>query len=317
MVRFLALMSLGLQFLLAIQLNHRSYFKKNIEVATTNGQEVVIGRNGQVEVRDFKNLSRLKRIISLPKIHGFARNILIPMPFYDIDLTPSGKILVLGKGDVSNRRLFLIENGKIKFFLKSNLFFIQARFISPYKILAMTNTGELVAVDIRNQKVLWERKTGLKAPTRMALNYDRTRVAIVGANGITYIFNSFTGQLIDSFRSINRRESLSLSYYSRLIMNGSFDGKVVVFDLSTRHFVYIKKLAKKIYYQNFPSLPTATAILGDRTIAYTYRHRNIYLYDLKTKKGLVLEGDRYPIIKLQFVGIYLISYTTHSISIWR
>ncbi|NPA89594.1 MAG: WD40 repeat domain-containing protein [Epsilonproteobacteria bacterium] len=317
MVRLLLLMGIGLQFLFGIQLSQRGYFKRSIEVATTNGQIVVIGRNGKVEIRDFRNLSRLIKVIPLPKIHGFARNILIPMPFYDIDVTPSGKILILGKGDVSNRRLLMIEKGKIKFFLKSNLFFIQAQFITPTKIVAMTNTGELVGVDIQTRKVLWDWKTGLKPPTRMALNYDRSKVAIVGADGATYIFNSLTGKVVDSFRSLNRRESLSLSYYSRLIMNGSFDGKVVVFDIPTRHFVYIKRLARKIYYQNNPPLPTATAILGDRTIAYTYQHRNIYLYDLKTKKGLVLKGDQYPITKLQFIGIYLISYTPHSISIWR
>jgi WD40 repeat protein len=317
MVRFLFLVGLGLQLLSAIHLNHKAYFKKSIEVATTNGQIVVIGREGKLEIRGFHRLAQLQKVIPLPKIHGFARNILIPMPFYDIDITPSGRILVLGKGDVSNRRLFLIENGKSRFFLKSNLFFIQARFITPYKIVAMTNTGELVAVDIRTKKVLWDRKTGLKAPTRMALNYDRSRVAIVGADGTTQIFESLTGKEVTHFQSLNRRESLSLSYYSRLIMNGSFDGKVVVFDLPTRKFVYIKRLARKIYYQNNPPLPTATAILGDRTIAYTYQHRNIYLYDLKTGKGTILQGDSYPITKLQFVGIYLISYTPHSISIWR
>ena len=300
-----------------LELTHKSYFKNPIEVAGTNGEVVAIGREGRVEVRSFYRLKNLRSEVELPPIHGFAKNVLVPMPFYDIDVIPGGKIVVLGKGDFQYRRLFLIENRKKRFLLKSNLPLIQARFVTPNRVLTIGINGELVLLDSISRRVLWEKRVKVAPPVRFALNFDRTRVAVAGSNGWIEVYSTLTGKRLYRFQGVNRREPLALDYYSTRIIEGSFDGRVVVYQLPTGKPVYIRRLAKVIDYYKKPSLPTAVAILNDRLIAYTYRNRDIYIYDLKTRQGQLLKGDRYPIVGLQFLPGYLFGYTSHSITIWR
>jgi len=299
-------------------LYHKAYFKREIEVATTNGSIVAVGRGGNIEIRDYKKLSHLLYKVILPKIHGFAQNVLVPMPLYDIDITPAGKIVVLGKGDLNRRRIFIIDNRRAQFLLETDIPFFQVRFITPTRIALMGAKGSLVVIDSKTKKVVWKLNTGLPFPTRMGVNINRSKIVVVGSDGEVKIYRASDGKLLSQFKGVTNREPLAVAYGFHLIGVGAFDGRVAVYDdrKGGRPY-YLRRLAKKIYYGNSPALPTAVALWGDKGLAYTYRSRDIYLYTFLGKKGEVLKGDKYPVVKLQFVGAELVSYTPHSISIWR
>jgi|GEM_PF-2280068 len=318
MVRKLVLIVASMGMGWGLSLYHKVYFKKPIGVATTNGSVIVVGRDGNLEVRNYRKLSNLLYKVILPKIHGFAQNVLIPMPLYDLDITPSGKIAVLGKGDLNRRRIFIVDRKRAKFLVETDLPFIQIRFITPSRIALIGAKGGLAVIDTKTKQVVWRLETQLPGPTRMEIDRTYSKIGVVGSNGEIKIYRAKDGKLLYRLKGVTKREPMAVAYGFHLIGVGAFDGRVVVYrEGEEGKPYYLRRLSRKIYYGNNPALPTAVALWGDKGLAYTYRGQDIYLYTFRDKKGAILKGDTNPILKLQFVGAELVSYTPHSISIWR
>jgi len=266
---------------------------------------LIVGlENGEIIIKNFKTLKNIYTI-KLPKIEDFMGD-KIAMPIYSLDVN-NNKVLILAGGEDSSREVFIfdINQKKLTKILHTNDSIMRAKFVND-KILFAYLSDEISLYQPKNKKYLYRYQIGEYVFSTWAINDNK--VAIGDESGNIKIANINTGKKIAIIKGFNKDQTLSVDMYKNLVINGSSDKRVAIYDINTKNSIL--ELEAKF-------LPYGATITKDK-FAIQYDEKNdIAVYNFN-KKMQLLKGHTMPLNGMKFItNNELLSYSPAEILIWN
>ena len=260
--------------------------------------------NGDVVIKNFKNFKNIYTI-HLPKIEDFMGD-KIAMPVYSLDLQ-NNKLLILAGGEDNSKIVFIfdIKTKKLDKIINTNDSLMRAKFIKD-KILFAYLSDEISLYDIKTKKYLYKTQIGNYVFSTWSVKNNI--VAIGDESGDIKIADIFSGKKLMIIKGFNKDQTLSLDMYKNLIINGSSDKRVAIYDMKTKSSI-IEMKAKFLPYG---------ATITKNKFAFSFNDKNdIALYDFN-KKMRLLKGHTMALNGMKFIDDKtLISYSPAEILIWK
>jgi len=260
--------------------------------------------NGKIVIKNFTDLKDIYTI-TLPKIKDFMGD-KIAMPIYSLDIK-NNKLLILAGGEDSSRELYIfnLNTKKLTKILHTNDSIMKAKFYKD-KILFAYLSDEISLYNPKTKKYLYRNQIGNYVFSTWSIHNNI--VAIGDESGNIKIANIDTGKKIKTISGFNKDQTLSVDIYKNLLINGSSDKRVGVYNVKTNNCM-IELQAK--------FLPYGACITKNR-FAIQYDEKNdIALYDFNNKMEL-LKGHTMPLNGMKFINENeLISFSPAEILIWR
>jgi len=291
-------------FLFAITPQKITY-KGYISKIAFNKNYLIAGlEDGKIVIKDFKSLKNIYTII-LPKIEDFMGD-KIAMPIYSLDIK-NNKLLILAGGEDSSRELYIFDlnTKKLTKILHTNDSIMKAKFYKD-KILFAYLSDEISLYDLKTKKYLYRNQIGNYVFSTWSIHGNI--VAIGDESGNIKIANIDTGKKLKVIVGFNKDQTLSVDIYKNLVINGSSDKRVAIYNIDTKNSML--ELQAKF-------LPYGASITKDR-FAIQYDEKNdIALYDFNQNMQL-LKGHTMPLNGMKFINENeLISFSPAEILIWR
>jgi WD40 repeat protein len=282
-------------------------FDGYISKVAFNNKYLVSGlENGDVVIKDFNSLKNIY-VIHLPKIEDFMGD-KIAMPIYSLDIYKD-ELLILAGGEDSKREFFMfdIKTKKLNHIFTSKDTFMKAKFIKD-KVFFAYLSDEISLYDIKTQKFIYKTQIGHYVFSTFALNSDKSIAAIGDESGILKIVNTKNGKLIAKLKGFNKDQTLSVDIYKNLVINGSSDKRVAIYNINTKNSML--ELQAKF-------LPYGASINNNKFAIQFDEKNNIALYDFN-KDMKLLKGHTMPLNGMKFINANeLLSYSPAEIIIWK
>jgi len=260
--------------------------------------------NGDVVIKTYKTLKNIYTI-HLPKIEDFMGD-KIAMPVYSLDLK-NNKLLILAGGEDNSKIVFIfdIKTKKLDKIINTNDSLMRAKFVKD-KILFVYLSDEISLYDIKTKKYLYKNQIGNYVFSTWSVKNNI--VAIGDESGDIKIADIFSGKKLMIIKGFNKDQTLSLDMYKNLIINGSSDKRVAIYDMKTKSSI-IEMKAKFLPYG---------ATITKNKFAFSFNDKNdIALYDFN-KKMKLLKGHTMALNGMKFIDDKtLISYSPAEILIWK
>jgi len=280
-------------------------FNSYISKIGFNQNYLVVGlETGEIVIKNFKTMKNIYTI-KLPQIEDFMGD-KIAMPIYSLDIK-NGKLLILAGGEDSSREVYIfnINNKKLIKVLHTSDSIMRAKFVDN-KILFVYLSDEVSLYNLTTQKYIYRKQLGDYVFSTWSI--ENSKMALGDESGDIIIANIFNGQKIKTLSGFNKDKTLSVDMYKNLLINGSSDKRVAIYDIKTSKAII--KLEAKF-------LPYGATITKDR-FAFSFDEKNdIALYDFN-QKMILLKGHTMPLNGMKFINEKtLISYSPAEILIWR
>jgi WD40 repeat protein len=284
-----------------------------ISKVTFNKKYLVAGlENGEIIIKNFRTLKNIDTI-KLPQIHDFMGD-LISMPIYSLDLSPdSHKLMILAEGEDAVRILFIynFKTHKLNRIFTTKETLMKGSFIGENKIFFGLLSDEAVLYDLKNKKNIYRKQIGNYVFSTYALDKKRN-IAIFGdESGALKVVNISNGKKIKEISGFNKDKTISCDIKKNLVINGSSDMRVAVYDINTGN----QKSALKMTF-----LPYGAALSPDAsTFAVQYDENNdIGVYSIYDKLLYVLKGHTMALNGIKFLdNKTILSFSPAEILIWK
>jgi len=291
-------------FLFAITPHKISYDYYISKIAFNNNYLIAGLENGDIVIKDFNSLKNIYTI-TLPKIEDFMGD-KMAMPIYSLDIK-NDKLLILSGGEDNSRKIFIfdIKNKKLNKILDIDEEIMKAKFYKD-KILFAYLSDEISLYDLKTKKYLYRTQLGEYVFSTLAM-YN-SKVVIGDESGDIKIADINTGKKLKTINGYNKDQTLSLDIYENLVINGSSDKRVGIYNIDTK---------KAIITLDSHFLPYGATITENK-FAFQYDEKNdIALYNFN-KDIKLLKGHTMPLNGMKFKDKNtLISYSSAEILIWR
>ncbi len=284
-----------------------------ISKITYNNTYIISGlENGEIVIRDFKTLKDIYKF-SLPKIHDFMGD-LIAMPIYSLDISPDNKtLLILAEGENAVREFFLfdLKNHKLSHLFTTKQTLMKARFINNSQIFFALLSDEMALYDLKSKKWLYKIQAGNYVFSTYVLNETKTKAAVGDESGAVKIIDVINGKKLKEIKGFNKDKTLSLDFIKNLVINGSSDMRVGIYDINSG---YAKNRLKAKF------LPYATALSPTLdAFAIQYDEANdIMVYSIFNKPKLLLKGHTMALNGMKYLNEKeILSFSPAEIIIWK
>ncbi len=283
-----------------------------ISKITFNKKYLVTGlENGNIIIKDFKTF-KTKHIIKLPKIHDFMGD-LASMPIYSMNIAPNNKkLMILVQGEESKRILFIysFEKNKLTKIFTTKQTLMKGSFITDNKIFFALLSDEVLLYDLSKNKNIYKKQIGNYVFSTYALNKNRSLAVLGDESGALKIINIKTGS-VKEIKGFNKDKTLSCDIQNNLIINGSSDMRVAVYDITNN--TAVTSLKSKF-------LPYGAALSPDLSkFAFQINEKNdIGVYSIYKKFLFSLKGHTMALNGIKFLSPEkIISFSPAEILIWK
>jgi len=289
------------------------HFSSYIDKLAFNSKYLIGGlENSTVEIKDFNTLQTIYTI-TLPKIHDFMGD-LQPMPVYSLDISPDGKkLLILTEDEEAKRDLFIFEfeSKKLTKIFTTKQTLMKARFVKNSQIFFGLLSDEVALYDLNQKKFIYKIQADSYVFSTYALNEKKDKAAIGDESGSVKIVDIQNAKVIAKITGFNKDKTLSLDFVKNLVINGSSDKRVAIYDINTK-YPKIELMAK--------FLPYAVALSPElKTFAMQFdENNNIKVFDFNKKELFTLHGHTMPINGIKYINENkIISFSTGEVIIWK
>ena len=291
-------------FLFAI-VPQKIVFDSYISKVTFDNKYLVTGlENGEIIIKNFQTQKNIYTI-KLPKIEDFMGD-KIAMPIYSLDLE-NNKLLILAGGVEGSRKVYVFDINlkKLVSILTTNDSIMRAKFIAN-KILFVYLSDELSLFNPKTKRYFYRKQIGNYVFSTWAISGKK--VALGDESGDVTIANVEDGNKIEVLSGFNKDQTLSVDIYKNLLINGTSDKKVTIYDVSSKNSIL--ELKSKF-------LPYGATVTKNRFAIQYDEKNNIGLYNFN-KKMKLLKGHTMPLNGMKFKDEKtLISYSPAEILIWK
>jgi len=308
----LILLILGV-FLFALSPIKKITYKGYISKIAYNKTYLVAGlEDGKIVIKNFKTLKTLKTL-TLPKIHDFMGD-LISMPIYSLDISPNNKkLMILAEGEDAKRVLFIYDfsTSKIKKIFETKETLMKGKFITNDKIFFGLLSDEALLYSISQHKNLYRTQIGNYVFSTYALNKDKTLALFGDESGALKLVNVKNGKKLKEISGYNKDKTLSCDIARNLVINGSSDMRVGVYDIKTSY----AKVELKTKFLPYGSTLSPNAA----KFAIQYDEKNdIAVYSTNSKLLYLLKGHTMALNGIKFINNNtIISFSPAEILIWK
>ena len=300
-------------FLYALQPSQKITFNGYISKITYNKNYLIAGlENGTIVIKDFNTLQNIDKI-TLPKIHDFMGD-LISMPIYSLDISPdSKKLMILAEGENAKREFFIynINSKKLNHIFTTKETLMKGAFIDNNKVFFGTLSDEALLYDLKNKKNIYKTQIGNYVFSTFAINKNRTLAVFGDESGALKTVDIRTGKKIKELKGYNKDKTLSCDIEKNLVINGSADRRVAIYDIQSG----FSKLELRVKF-----LPYGATLSPDLSkFAVQYNEKNeIAIYSIYKKLLYILKGHTMALNGIIFLNKnILMSFSPAEILIWN
>ncbi|RLJ70821.1 hypothetical protein BCF55_1104 [Hydrogenivirga caldilitoris] len=268
---------------------------------------------GEVKFIELKTRKFIKSV-NLPDINDFMGNP-IPPKVYSIDLSPSGKRLLIvseAPGGFSELYLYSESKGLEKLIdLGSNLLIKQGKFYGEEKVILGFLGDEIALFDTGEKNFIYKIQVGRSSLSDIAVKEDRETVAVSDEGGVVTLVSVRDGKILKKFKGVNVDKLYELDYKDSKVLVGGRDRRVALYYTDTGKF------------RRFDAKFLVFSVAMDREGklgAYLYNEQNdVRIVELDTGKEVdMLRGHEYPVSKILFLdGLVITGCDDGKIYLWR
>ena len=286
-------------------------FDYYISKITYNKKYLVAGlENGKIVIKDFNTLKTIDTII-LPKIHDFTGD-LIPMPIYSLDLIED-KLLILAEIEEAKRKFFIydLKSKKLSSIFTTKNTLMKANFITKDKIFFSLLSDEAMLYDLKNKKIVYKTQVGNYVFSTHVINNNKTLALFGDESGSLKIVDIKTGKKIKEIKGFNKDKTLSIGIQKNLVINGSSDKRIGVYNIKNG---YLKVALTSAF------LPYAVALNPNlNNFAFQYDEKNsIAIFSIYKKLLFLLKGHNMALNGIKYIDPKtIISFSPSEILIWK
>jgi WD40 repeat protein len=284
-------------------------FNDYISKITYNKKFLIVGlESGKILIQ--KN-NKTIYTIKLPKIHDFMGD-LIAMPIYSLDIL-NNTLLILTEGENATRNLYLfnLQTKKLKKIFTTKETLMKARFINQNQIFFALLSDEVMLYDLNSKKEIYKNQVGQYVFSTFRLNKNKTLCAVGDESGSIKIVDVRTGKKLKEIKGYNKDKTISLDIQKNLVINGSSDLRVGIYNFNQNSLI----LGFKVKF-----LPYASAISpNEKTFALQFDEKNnIMVYSIYNEKLYKLKGHTMALIDMKYLNNNeIISFSPAEILYWR
>ncbi len=206
-----------------------------IDIVYENGQIFVGTDNGFIEIFDVNSTKQLSKI-EFEKIKDFSGDLIEPKIFSIDKIKGEDIFLAVLQSESFYRRLFLIENGKLKKLLDidKKLMIKKAKFIDKNHIILALISNEILLYDIENKKFIYKKSISQSQFSDFDLNADKSKIAIGAESGIVNILDTKSGKVLSVLEDGNVDNIYKIAFANGKVLTAGQDRRAILYDVKSK-----------------------------------------------------------------------------------
>lgn len=267
---------------------------------------------GIVDIFNYKIKKKISNI-KIPKIKGFAGDLITPKIFSIDKLKNIDGIILTVQGDKGFRDIYYYKDKKLTKILSQDdkLMAKKTSFITKDLILIGLLSNELILYNINQHKQIYREQLSTSVFSDFTTDFTRKLAITCEESGKIRLLNSKTGQLIHVFEGQNLDNIYKVYYNKMTFVGAGQDRRVSVY-----------KWGKESYYMKADFLVYSIGLDREgKLCAYPANENNdIYVFDTNTRKILYkLIGQESTLTKIEFLpnNKLISSSEDNKILIWK
>ena len=246
--------------------------------------------NGEIIINNFHTLNKIVSI-KLPMIKDFMDED-IPMPIYSLDILDN-KLLILAGGEDNKREFFIFDivSKKLTKIFETKDTLMKGEFLDKNRVVFALLSDEIVIYNLKSKKNELKKQIGNYVFSTFVKNGNK--IAIGDESGVLKIFDLNTHK-ITKISGFNKDKTISIGFRKNLVLNGSSDMRIAVYDLNGG--VRFSMKAKFLPYG------ADLSEKGDKVAFQIDEKNSIAVYNLNKKLLKTLKGHKMPLNGLKFIG---------------
>lgn len=269
----------------------------NVQNIVIQNGHIVAGTNaGTIDVYHLDNGSVVQKIV-FDKIKDFTGDAIAPKVFSVDVLEGSETYLAVVQASNGARQLVVVDKGVVKEVIPSsaNLFINKAKFIDASHVLIALMSNELVLMDLKSGKKIYQSQINPSHFSDFALNESKSLVASSCESGEITISDVASGKTQFVLSGGNVDNVYKVDFKNQKVLGAGQDRRGIVYDAKTKSFDRFD--GDFLLYAGALS-PSA------KRAAFAFNEQNdIVIFDLFSKAKLhTLKGQKSTLNTIVFVG---------------
>jgi len=269
----------------------------NVQNIVIQNNHIVAGTNaGTIDIYALSDGALVQKIV-FEKIKDFTGDDIAPKVFSVDALEGTQTYLAVVQASSGARQLVMVENGVTRELIpaSANLFMNKAKFIDSQRILVALMSNELVLIESKSGKKIYQTQMNPSHFSDFALNESKSLVASSCESGEITIADVSTGNIQTVLSGGNVDNVYKVDFKSQKILAAGQDRRGIVYAVSTK--AYERFDGDFLIYAGALS-PSA------KLAAFAFNEKNdIVVFDLLSKSKLhTLKGQKSTLNTIVFVN---------------
>ncbi len=269
----------------------------NVQNIVIQNNHIVAGTNaGTIDIYALSDGALVQKIV-FEKIKDFTGDDIVPKVFSVDVLEGTQTYLAVVQASSGARQLVMVENGVTRELIpaSANLFMNKAKFIDSQRILVALMSNELVLIESKGGKKIYQTQMNPSHFSDFALNESKSLVASSCESGEISIADVATGNIQTVLSGGNVDNVYKVDFKSQKILAAGQDRRGIVYTVSTK--AYERFDGDFLIYAGALS-PSA------KLAAFAFNEKNdIVVFDLLSKSKLhTLKGQKSTLNTIVFVN---------------
>ena len=254
---------------------------------------------------------KLEKVIKFKKIKDFLGDI-SNAKIYSVD-KDKDRLLFVTQGEKGYSRIYLYQKGVNKLLIGEDkqMSIMKAKFLSKNKIIFATLSSQIIAYDIKNKKIIYNKQISESKFSYFVLNIMKTKLLLADESGDTKLVDVNDGSIEKIFKGKNLDNIYQIDYKNHVIATAGKDRRCAIYwDNNSRS--YHKRSNFLIYSVGLSTLGKLCAYASDDK-------NNITVFKTESGEELYkLTGNKNPISNIVFTDSNTLFTTDkNEIKLWR